>query len=374
MTLLEPRIDPYRFRRLFDDFQAFVEGQSDTRFVSFASSSYTEDQEGYKYRIYNAGRQALDFRTWKRSAIGDGRIARAVIGAIEIPESNLVQWQARFGPKSRPHRALYEAELHPYGLPLIERALFELYRGDQDEQTFGDLTKIFGRTYPLIAYLFFLKDRTRYLPIAPTYFDDAFEYLGADFKTSGRCSWENYLAYLALMGELKAMLAESIGGEVSLLDAHSFAWMLVAQMKKADALANIEEYTSLSGREREAIALARVGQGEFRRRLIEYWGACAITGCGELMLLRASHIKPWASSSPRERMDPYNGLLLSPDIDACFDAGLIAFDDEGLILISSLLHPSDAEAIAIRPDMRLRRVEQEHNRYLAFQRDHVFKS
>ncbi|RKY67696.1 MAG: HNH endonuclease, partial [Candidatus Latescibacterota bacterium] len=31
----------------------------------------------------------------------------------------------------------------------------------------------------------------------------------------------------------------------------------------------------------------------------------------------------------------YNGLLLSPNLDACFDSGFISFDDAGNILISS---------------------------------------
>ena len=347
---------------------------SGARFVSFASNFYTEDQEGYKYRIFDSGRNALGFRTWRSSSIGDGTIAEAVIAAIELPDNNLVPWRARFGPHSRPHRVLYECRTYPDRLPDIERAFFDFYTKDGDEESFGDLTAIFGRTYPLLAYFFFLKDRSRYLPIAPEPFDKVFEYLGAGFKTSRRCSWENYSTFLGLMGELKTMLADSIGGEVTLLDAHSFAWMLISQMEQADRLANANEYSRLSDTEREAIMIARIGQGQFRQKLLEYWTACAVTGCREPKLLRASHIKPWADSAPRERLDPFNGLLLSPDIDSCFDAGLITFDDEGQIVISPRLHDADAGSIGVTPDKRLRRVEERHKQYLAFHRERVFNS
>ena len=78
--------------------------------------------------------------------------------------------------------------------------------------------------------------------------------------------------------------------------------------------------------------LARVGQGEFRNRLLFRWGnRCPLTGIGDGGLLRASHIVPWAKCrSDGERLDPENGLLLSALWDAAFDRGLVSFDDGGL--------------------------------------------
>jgi predicted restriction endonuclease len=368
-----PHIDPYLFQRQFDAFRAFVEDKSGIPFVSFASNPYTEKEEGYKYEIYRAGRQALAFQAWKRSDIGRGEITEAVIDAIQIPNSNLVPWKGRFGEEARPHHPLFEAKNKKDQLRKIEECLFRLYREEQDGNSFEELIGIFGRTYPLLAYFFFLKDRSRYLPIAPTFFDRAFEHLGAQFKTSHRCSWENYSVYVALIGEVKTMLAESHAAEVTLLDAHSFTWMLAAQMESANKLANVEEYLNLPASEREAIVKARIGQGRFRQSLIDYWASCAVTGCLEAALLRASHIKPWAVASLAERLSLYNGLLLSPAIDACFDAGYVTFDDEGRILISKGLRAEDAGVLGIHSEMRLRRIAPEHRQYLAFHREHVFK-
>ena len=368
-----PHIDSYLFERQLEAFTKFVEEKSGLPFVSFASNPYVKKHEGYKSEIYYAGGNALAFQSWERSALGSGKIIRAVVKAIEMPKNNLVRWQARYGETARPHQPLHEAEKQQESLLRIEKCLFSLYREQQDERYFAELIDIFGRTYPLIAYLFFLKDRFRYLPIAPTFFDRAFELLGAEFKTNHQCSWANYLVYISLIRELKTLLAESLDPEATLLDAHSFAWILAAQMWKANKTANIQEYRNLPPSEREAIVKARIGQGRFRQSLIEYWSACAVTGCKEENLLRASHIKPWSKATLEERLDLYNGLLLSPALDVCFDSGYVSFDDEGRILISERLTTDDAKTLGINSKIRLRRVEPQHKEYLAFHREHVFK-
>ena len=55
----------------------------------------------------------------------------------------------------------------------------------------------FGAKYDLLAYLFFIKDCSRFLPIRAKEFDKRFELLGVDFKTSFKCSWENYAQYIS---------------------------------------------------------------------------------------------------------------------------------------------------------------------------------
>ena len=368
-----PPIDPYLFECQRKAFKKFVEEKSGSPFVSFASDRYIEEHEKYKSEIYHAGRDALALDKWKKSAIGSGKIAQAVVKAIEIPKNNLVRWQARYGETARPHQPLYEAGKQQDNLLRIEGCLFALYREQQEKSSFDELGDIFGKTYPLIAYLFFLKDYSRYLPIAPTFFDRAFELLGAEFKTRHKCSWENYLIYISLIRELKTMLAESLDVESTLLDAHSFAWILASQMWKANKTGDIREYLDRLSSEREAIVKARIGQDRFRQSLIEYWSACAVTGCKEETLLRASHIKPWRDATPEECLDLYNGLLLSPALDVCFDSGYVSFDDKGGILISESLTADDAKAMGINSKMRLRRVDPKHKKYLAFHREQVFK-
>ncbi|MGB3975087.1 MAG: HNH endonuclease [bacterium] len=368
-----PKVDPYLFERQYEAFQEFVESKSNITFVSFASNPYTDKQESYKYKVYRAARDALSFEKWHRSDIGTGDIAEAAIAAIEINDNNLVSWQGRYGKESRPHHPLYQALEEQHELKAVEDTLFKLYRETKDEESFVELVHIFGKRYPILAYLFFIKDRSRYLPIAPTYFDVGFQLLGVDFKTTRRCSWGNYITYIKIISKVKDILAEHMSSEVSLLDAHSFIWMLSSQMQSEGFFADVQDYLSLPSTEREAVIKARVGQGRFRNSLIEYWSSCAVTGCAETALLRASHIKPWAAGTLEERLSLYNGLLLSPMLDACFDSGYISFADNGDIMISNKLSANDVECLGLHSNMKLRRIEDDHKQYLKYHRENIFK-
>ena len=371
--MITANIDPYIFEKQYEAFKRFVEEKTNVPFVSFASHPYTDEQEGYKYQIYRTARDRLSFQAWKIADIGSGEIISATIESIEFQNNNLVQWQSRYGDDKRPHQPLFEAQGNSIKTAEIERVLFNLYHKIDNAGSFNELLNIFGKKYALLAYLYFIKDSSKYLPIAPTYFDKTFKLLGADFKTRQLCSWENYSLYISLVEDIKTLLAEELLGEVSLLDAHSFAWMLSAQMDSENKLADVSEYLNLSTTEKETITKSRIGQGQFRQSLIDYWSSCAITGCEEQRLLRASHIKPWAKSTATERLSLYNGLLLSPTLDVCFDSGLISFDDLGNIIISNKLSCKNMEALSINKNMKLSKISQEHQKYLKYHRNHIYK-
>ncbi len=131
-------------------------------------------------------------------------------------------------------------------------------------------------------------------------------------------------------------------------------------------------YEGLEETTRESVIQSRIGQGQFRTSLIEYWQGCSVTSCQQIELLRASHIKPWRYSSNAERLDMYNGLLLLPNLDACFDSGLISFDNEGKIIISSRLNESVLLQLGINSNLKLSRVEQRHKDFLQYHRKNVF--
>jgi hypothetical protein len=370
-TTLDPSIDEYLFERQFLRFTNHVADKSGREFLSFTSNPYTDREEGYKYGVYQSGRTTLGFDEWQEADLGSGKILRSVIAAIELKGSNLLKWQGQWGEKSKPHNKLIEALLGTRTRKRYEELLFRLYDGDDDPLVFDGLIELSGRRYPLLSYLFFLKDRSRYMPIAPTYFDRAFEMLGATFVASHKCSWENYSTYNNLLLQTKYLLSEKLN-DVSLLDAHSFAWML-ATMLAGNEPSEMTEYKALDRKDRKAIIDARIGQGPFRDRLIKYWGECAINGCKEELVLRASHIKPWADCDPKDATNPFNGLLLSPAFDAAFDAGLISFTGGGEILISPALSRYDCELLGINSALRLTRVDSRHHPYLEYHRTHKFK-
>ena len=135
------------------------------------------------------------------------------------------------------------------------------------------------------------------------------------------------------------------------------------------------ELRSIETTERDALVKSRLGQGIFRQSLIDYWQGCAVSDCDVIPILRASHIKPWRSSTNEERLDHYNGLLLAPNLDAVFDSGYISFDRYGKIMLSTSLSPKDAYSLHLSPKMKIhsKRLSGNHQAYLEFHRDCVFK-
>jgi putative restriction endonuclease len=119
----------------------------------------------------------------------------------------------------------------------------------------------------------------------------------------------------------------------------------------------------------------RIGQQKFREGVLQLWsGRCAISRVSDSRLLIASHIKSWRLSNDQERIDPYNGLLLEAGLDRLFDQNLISFTDEGTILISSTLTHADQEALGLKGDMHLYRVNNRTKLYLQFHRNELFIS
>lgn len=137
-----------------------------------------------------------------------------------------------------------------------------------------------------------------------------------------------------------------------------------------DQLEIVSNDPSLGSTEKEALVLARLGQGKFRRELVKKWGACACTGFSQTPLLMASHIKPWRLSKNRERLDPYNGLLLTPNIDKAFDRNYISFDEHGSVLVSEELETPSL--LSISPNLKIQ-LQHGHQPYMAFHRSECFR-
>lgn len=91
--------------------------------------------------------------------------------------------------------------------------------------------------------------------------------------------------------------------------------------------------------ETETVATTRVriGQNFFRQMILaSYNSTCCVSGNPIPQLLVASHILKW-SDFPGQRMNPHNGLCLARTYDIAFEIGLICFDDEYRLLVSSSL-------------------------------------
>lgn len=127
----------------------------------------------------------------------------------------------------------------------------------------------------------------------------------------------------------------------------------------------------------------RKGQEYFRRMILTNYGfRCALTGIDIPQLLLASHIIPWKDISHKnERLNPCNGICLSPLYDKAFDKGLITISpDNYSIILSSVLREHESQEYY---DRHFGCIDGRHiftpdnykpsKDFLAYHRDHVFK-
>lgn len=127
----------------------------------------------------------------------------------------------------------------------------------------------------------------------------------------------------------------------------------------------------LSPTEKLQLVKSRKGQGIFRAKVEVKELGCRVTQIKCRRHLIASHIKPWRASNNTERLDGNNGLLLAPHIDHLFDRGYISFNDNGTLLISSLLDPDILVAWSIS-ERQYSPLSKEQSKYMAYHRHHVF--
>ena len=120
---------------------------------------------------------------------------------------------------------------------------------------------------------------------------------------------------------------------------------------------------------------ARVGHGKYRDALLEECVFCPITMINDERLLIASHIKPWAVSNEKEKVDPKNGFILSPLYDRLFDRGLISFTDDKRIIISNWISPNNVRRMNLENMKYYSKIPIDDKRrmYLEYHRLYVFK-
>lgn len=193
-------------------------------FISFRDSNgFLGREEDYKTLIAEEARKELRFGDWNESWIGTGKIADCTSRAMS-KAGNLVNKNQQIDFKNRlnPDHEKYRED--------AEQVLFDIYRNPVCDSSvaFTNAVKTFGAKYDTIAFLFFIKDDTRFLPISTGHFDKGFAALGIDYTTSYNCSWENYLGFIEIIREIQSVMEDVLPmqGAPRLIDAHSFVWVI----------------------------------------------------------------------------------------------------------------------------------------------------
>ncbi len=193
-------------------------------FISFRDSTgFLGREEDYKSRIAEEARKELNYCSWNESWVGTGQIAECAKRAMN-KAFNLVNKNQQIDFKNRldPNHPKYRSE--------SERVLYDIYRNPlcRESTAFTNAVEAFGAKYDTIAFLFFIKDDTRFLPISTGHFDKGFSTLEIDYQTSYQCSWENYKGFIEIIREIRAVMEELLPmqGTPRLIDAHSFIWVI----------------------------------------------------------------------------------------------------------------------------------------------------
>lgn len=107
--------------------------------------------------------------------------------------------------------------------------------------------------------------------------------------------------------------------------------------------ADLFDTQDLVGETKERLVKTRVNQHVFRQMVLaNYSNRCAISGINIPSLLVASHIIPWAENE-QERLNPENGICLSPLYDRAFDTGLIGITPDLVVQVSEKLKTQHKE-------------------------------
>lgn len=221
----------------FEAFSDFVSSQDSKKFDTFKSSKFIDKNENYKYSVYNEARENLGNKFWKPDDVGTGKIKKSVDSAIktrvnhnyQMTDNNLVDWRKKDNFSKRTNSRS------------IEQLFFDFYKSKIKDQIAFERLIDEGLSYQFIAYLFFIKDSNKYLPISQEQFDRIFEFIGIqDFKTRNNASWENYLEFCNTIKSVRDFL-KTKDKNTTLLDAHSFLWILGWQLDNDKKTENGQE-------------------------------------------------------------------------------------------------------------------------------------
>lgn len=156
-------------------------------------------------------------------------------------------------------------------------------------------------------------------------------------------------------------------------EAAALHW-LVGMQTDDDAALLLQRREDLEPNQRGALLAARLGQGVFRHAIEQHERSCRLTGLLDRRHLRAVHIKPWRLCSDAEKLDGYNGLLLSPHVAHLFEAGGLTFTEAGELLLSRQLNPAVVKSWHLQASVPVGQWLDAQRPYLQWHRQQVFES
>ncbi len=325
LLIIEQSIDQGKLYQAFQWFLHYnIERNNDSN-LNF-NDGWIYEEEGYKVELFANAHHALDYESWDEDMIGSGLILECVIDAFNAKDNhgfnNIVDYHSitKFNKKA------------VEDLQRSEDLLYRLYKDASPEKAFDEACSYWGKWYPELSYLLFIKDKDTFLPVKTSNHVDRFNRLGINTQCLNYCSWANYSTYLRINDEIRQHMENYFGMPVSLLDAHSFVWM--THHAKEGFVIDSDPDLEKIGRESNPFESTRI-KGNKEGRVIEHYvtkyernpknraAAIKIHGChcavcgfdfakvyGELGkdFIEVHHIKPLFSLTEEVTINPETDL------------------------------------------------------------------
>jgi len=234
-------------------------------------NTFLGKEENYKAESFVKAQKALQYENWTESWIKSGKVLSCVHKAMNCA-GNLVypKQQIAFQNIINPDHERFN--------PNAACVLYGIYKSkEQTEEAvaFAKAKQVFGGSYDTIAYLYFIKDQSRFLPLSPGNFEKSLASVGMDYRLSGRCSWENYIGFIDIVKTVLNVMQDILSStEIRLIDAHSFLWVINENKRKTDFLnwePDSKTLTQMEDATEEYLGLKAIGNTQRKSSMTSYF-------------------------------------------------------------------------------------------------------
>ncbi len=202
-------------------------------YVNFQDrNTFLGREENYKSKVAVQAQDALKYESWNTRWITNGKISERALNAVKCGK-NLIYINQKYDFADKLFGVSKDEQ------KLAAKILFNIYKSREGEErtAFEDAKAYFGGHYDTIAYLFFIKDPSRFLPISTGHFEKSLRLIGCDYKLSGQCGWDNYIGFIDIIKQVQEEMIRMMPDvEIRLIDAYSFLWVIGEDARPTDFL------------------------------------------------------------------------------------------------------------------------------------------
>ena len=250
-------LNPEKFEELHEKFLKNIYESSITSkkkytkeesiFTNFENKFLVESEINPKNNIFVNAHNILEIGKWDEFIKTPGLIRDKLEQVCVLKISQQLLTQGRWGEKTTPDNIL--RLLNQTQILDFEKIIYKLFLESPDEEIFSkNFDELYDFLYDndlnkksqFLAYLAFLVDKEKFIPIRKQQFDKVLEYYNINEKFSG-FSWDKYNTYLKLIKALKVKLSEKYPIP-NTIEAHSYLWIvsdiLKNQAKIGDTVSN----------------------------------------------------------------------------------------------------------------------------------------